>query len=362
MEFPTDYASILARIARADPVKYARTRNYVDGAVTRLSPYLSRGVISLPQVKDAILAKYTFYEAEKLVQELAWREYWQRVWQAAGNRIFTDLRQEQEAVAHHKIPSALLEADTGIKAVDDQIRLLYQTGYLHNHFRMYIASIACNTGRAHWLQPSRWLYYHLLDGDLASNGLSWQWVAGTFSAKKYYCNQENINQYSHTHQTGTFLDTAYDRLPRLEVPEALKQTADFTASVVLPQNKVPDIDKDLPTLVYNLYNLDPLWHSDSTANRILLLEPSHFDEYPVSSRVLDFILALAVNIPGIQVFTGAFSDLQLLVNANNIVFKAHPAFAHYTGRAESYDWMFPHVNGYYNSFSAYWKKCRQYLR
>ncbi|MEO5685193.1 MAG: FAD-binding domain-containing protein [Chitinophagaceae bacterium] len=65
-------------------------------------------------------------------------------------------------------------AKTGITAIDEQITLLYETGYMHNPVRMYLAGITCNIGKAHWLQPARWMYYHLLDGDLASNSLSWQ--------------------------------------------------------------------------------------------------------------------------------------------------------------------------------------------
>jgi deoxyribodipyrimidine photo-lyase len=362
MQFPTDYPSIIDRINRIDPVQYARTRNFIDGAVTGLSPYLSRGVISLPLVRDAILAKYKFYEAEKLLQELAWREYWQRVWQAKGDGIFTDLRLVQSGVAHQKLPVALQQATTGINAVDESIQLLYQTGYMHNHFRMYIASIACNIGQAHWLQPARWLYYHLLDGDLASNSLSWQWVAGTFSSKKYYCNQENINKYSKTLQTATFLDTGYEAFATMELPEALEQVCDYSAVTALPQNNAPYIETAIPTLVYNSYNLDPLWHKDIAANRILLLEPSHFAKYPVSSNVIDFITALAANIPGIQLFTGAFSDLAGLAGSSPIIFKAHPAFTHYSGAAETGNFLFPQVSGYFSSFSAYWKKCQQYLR
>ncbi len=361
MQFPTNYTAITERINRIDPEKYARTRNFLDGAVTYLSPYLSRGVISLPQVRDAILSRYKFYQAEKLIQELAWREYWQRVWQAVGDDIFTDLRQQQTGVAHWRFPVALQEAATGINAIDESIRLLYDTGYMHNHCRMYTASVACNIGQAHWLQPARWLYYHLLDGDLASNSLSWQWVAGSFASKKYYCNQENINKYSQAPQKETFLDTSYEALPGMDVPDALREAHEFSGGTVLPVNNPPLIDSTLPTLVYNSYNLDPLWHKDLAANKILLLEPSHFAQYPVSNKVLDFMLALAGNIKGIQIFTGEFRDLQSLVPGQNIVFKSHPAFAHYTGRADSYDWMFPKVSGYFTSFSAYWKKCQRYL-
>ena len=361
MTFPTDYASILKRLEKIDPVKYARTRNFTDGDVTYLSPYISRGVISLRQVAAHVLKTHKPYQIEKFLQELAWREYWQRVWQSIGDKIFTDIKQEQQDVAHRKMVAALENADTGIEAIDEHIELLYQTGYMHNHLRMYISSIACNIAKAHWLQPSKWMYYHLLDGDLASNSLSWQWTAGAFSSKKYYCNQENINKYTNNQQRRTFLDCSYEELTSLPIPETLLDKSNFFPAMDLPKTPQPTIQKDMPVLVYNAYNLDPLWHTDEPANRILLLEPSHYKKYPVSEKVLQFILDLSKNIEGIQVFTGEFDDLQQLASSNEFIYKAHPAFTHYSGTAEKYDDLFPQVTGYFSSFFSYWKKCEKYL-
>jgi deoxyribodipyrimidine photo-lyase len=361
MEFPTGYKSIIERLENIDAVNYAATRNFIDGAVTYLSPYISRGIISLPQVKQQILENHKPYQVQKLLQELAWREYWQRIWQAAGDKIFTDLKQGQPGAAHHKMIAAIENADTGIKAIDENIELLYGTGYMHNHLRMYIASITCNIGKAHWLQPSQWMYYNLLDGDLASNSLSWQWVAGTFSSKKYYCNQENINKYSKSHQQNTFLDTPYEALTSIEVPRVLQEQTDFFPVTALPKANTILLKEDLPVLVYNSYNLDPIWYLGKDANRILLLEPSHFKKYPVSPKVVEFIINLSKNINGIQLFVGEFDQLQQLAKGKNVIFKHHPAFTHYRGTAEQYGALFPQVTGYFNSFSAYWKKCEKYL-
>jgi deoxyribodipyrimidine photo-lyase len=94
---------------------------------------------------------------------------------------------------------------------------------------------------------------------------------------------------------------------------------------------------------------------------VLLLEPSHYQQFPVSEKVMQFILGLANNIPGIQVYCAEFTDLQQLAGSGILVFKRHPAFAHYEGIAESPDYMFPQVSGYFGSFFAYWKKCEKYL-
>jgi deoxyribodipyrimidine photo-lyase len=146
---------------------------------------------------DSLLNKgYPIQATEKLIQELAWREYYQKVWQSKNNLIWEDLKQIQPNFDHRNMLVALNNAQTGIDSIDREINNLYELGYLHNHIRMYLAAIACNIAKAHWLQPSKWMYYHLLDGDIASNNCSWQWVSGAFSGKKYYCNQENINKYT----------------------------------------------------------------------------------------------------------------------------------------------------------------------
>jgi deoxyribodipyrimidine photo-lyase len=361
MTFPTDYTSILQRLQNIDPVKYARTRNFTDGDVTYLSPYISRGVISLRQVAAHVFKIYQPFQVEKFLQELAWREYWQRVWQSLDDKIFTDIKQPQSDVVHLKMVAAIENADTGIKTIDEHIEMLYQTGYMHNHLRMYISSIACNIAKAHWLQPSKWMYYHLLDGDLASNSLSWQWTAGSFSSKKYYCNQENINKYTQTNQLHTFLDCSYEALTTLQIPETLIEKSNFFPAMDLPKTPVPNIREGLPVLIYNAYNLDPAWHTGEPANRILLLEPSHYKKYPVSEKVLQFIIDLSKNIEGIQIFTGEFDDLKAISGNSSSIFKAHTAFKNYAGTAENYDDLFPQVNGYFSSFFSYWKKCEKYL-
>ena len=361
INFPTNYKQIVERLEHINPIKYAQTRNFTDGAVTYLSPYISRGVISLQQVLQHVLKTYKPYQIEKFIQELAWREYWQRVWQSIGDEIFTDIKQEQPEVTHRKMVAAIENASTGIEAIDSHIDQLYATGYMHNHLRMYISSICCNTAKAHWLQPSQWLYFHLLDGDLASNSLSWQWVAGSFSSKKYYCNQENINRYTNSQQQNTFLDKSYDVLTRMEIPEVLEEKTNFFPSTELPVKVTPNIVDALPIYIYNSYNLDPAWHSETPANRILLLEPVHFKKYPVSEKVMTFITDLSKNVEGIQIFAGSFSELKALATNNIIHYKAHPTTSHYTGISEKYDDLFPAVTGYFSSFSSYWKKCAKYL-
>ncbi len=369
LSFPTEYEKVLERVNAIDPIKYAKTRNFINGQITYLSPYISRGVISTKQVMEKIIEKqYPYPAIEKIIQELAWREFFQRVWQSKGLQIWDDLKQDQQEVVHHQMITSIQKANTGIESIDFAINGLYEKGYMHNHSRMYLASIACNIGKAHWIESSRWMYYHLLDGDIASNNCSWQWVAGAFSSKKYYCNQENVNKYTFSKQQNTFLDKPYEQLVDMPIPDALQETTVLDLTTNLPKSNTPNIDTELPTLIYNSYNLDPIWRKLEKVNRVLLLEPSHFNQYPVSDKVIEFIIDLSKNIEGIQVYTGEIADIENLYKTNNtwenqkIISKEHPAFAYYPGIKDQRDWMFPEVNGFYPSFFGFWKKAERSFR
>jgi deoxyribodipyrimidine photo-lyase len=354
-QFPVNYSDILSLIDAVDPIAYGKSRNFVNGAVTRLSPYISRGVISTKQVYERLLAKG--YQKEimvTLIRELAWRDFFQQV--ARVKDVLTDVRNVQEKVASSLLPEAIMNATTGVESLDNAINGLYKNGYVHNHQRMYLASVICNVAQTSWKQPAQWMYYHLLDGDIASNHLSWQWVCGCFSSKKYYANQENVNHYSGTNQHRTFLDVSYEEFPALSIPDVLKSRVELQLTTPLSTSFEVKTDPILPTLIYNYYNLDPQWYANEKANRILLLEPSVFAKFPVSANCIDFCLAISNNIEGLQIFVGDFSDLQQHANGSPIIFKEHPLNKHYKGVEESRDWLVPEVNGYFSSFFNYWKQ------
>jgi deoxyribodipyrimidine photo-lyase len=361
--FPTNYNTVIEAIKNIDPNKYAKTRNFIWGAITYLSPYISRGFISTQTVKAIIEKKFKLYESEKLIQELAWREFFQRVWQAKGNDILTDIKQPQQQVAHKQIPTAIVKANTTIVGIDTAIKHLYETGYMHNHARMYTAMLSCNIAQSHWLLPAQWLYYHLLDGDVASNMLSWQWVAGSFSSKKYYANQENISKYTNSKQHKGYLAVDYSEFAEMPIPAALQETVALELTTNLPTVAPLQLNNNVPMAIYNTYNIDPQWHKDETMNRVFLLEPEHFKQFPVSDKVLQWMLQLATdNIPNLQIFVGSFAELQQQCSPKQtIYFKEHPTTLHYKGLEESRTWMFDKVTGYYPSFFAFWKQCEKYL-
>jgi len=190
----------LARLETIDPLTYARSRNHVSGAVTSLSPWIRHGVLSLAEVRDAALAVVDRPEdAAKLVSELGWRDYWRQVHAALGDGIRTDLEPPAALPRHpphDRMPDDVLEACTGMACIDAFVRRLHATGWLHNHERMWLASWLVHVRGIHWRAGADWFLTHLLDGDPASNHLSWQWIAGTFSAKPYLFNRENLETYT----------------------------------------------------------------------------------------------------------------------------------------------------------------------
>lgn len=191
----------LAQLATIDPVAYATTRNHVGGAVTKLSPWIRHGVLSLAEVRDAALARARVPEdATKLVSELGWRDYWRQVYAALGPAIHRDI--EPPAMRRRggqpldRMPDDVLTATTGHACIDAFVRTLHDTGWLHNHERMWLASWLVHARGVRWQTGADWFLEHLLDADPASNHLSWQWVAGTFSAKPYLFNRENLETFT----------------------------------------------------------------------------------------------------------------------------------------------------------------------
>lgn len=351
MEFPVRFADILDRISNVDPVAYSRTRNYADGHVSYLSPYLSRGMVSTTFVYERLRQDHKADDCKKFLSELLWREYFQRLQQDNPHIDSEPAHPEGNTLA--AIPSALFRAATGIAAVDKAILALYETGHMHNHIRMYTASM-CAMAEYRYYQPASWMYYHLLDGDIASNFCSWQWVAGLQTGLRYTASQDNINRFCGTAQKGTFLDRSHAELQQLSGSHPLSEPTQVRFSTLLPPKAPLQIDSR-PVLLYNSYNLDPMWHSAMDANRVLLLDPQHFEAYPVSEKVMSFILAAAGNIPGITVFSGSYRELLEAFPDNNYITKEHPLFRYPGAAVEPREWLSGDVDGAFGSFSKFYK-------
>jgi deoxyribodipyrimidine photo-lyase len=188
-----------ALLQTIEPRRYATTRNHLNGAVSRLSAYLRHGVLTLAEVRRAALHR-SGRQAEKFVTELAWREYWQRVYAKIGRGIWKDRESYKTgwrpADYTDELPVDIPEGTTGLRCMDAFSEELRGTGYLHNHARMWLAAYVIHWRRIRWQAGARWFLVHLLDGDPASNNLSWQWVASTFSVKPYIFNRDNLEQFT----------------------------------------------------------------------------------------------------------------------------------------------------------------------
>jgi len=220
--------STLATIDAIHLAQYERTRNALTGRVSRLSPYLTHGVTDIPEVIARLAGRTNIGWQDKFSFELGWREYFHHVWRLLGEDIWQSQRPPPAADAvtySDAMPEDIVTATTGVAIIDDQVRELYNSGYLHNHARMWLASYVVHIRKVDWRVGARWMYAYLLDGDLASNTLSWQWVAGTWTGKPYLFNAENVEKYAPAcfngaHGTdathaGTAIDMTYEALDQI---------------------------------------------------------------------------------------------------------------------------------------------------
>ncbi|NDY92700.1 FAD-binding domain-containing protein [Ideonella livida] len=245
--FAPTLAAARLRLQAVRPGDYARSRNHLDGAVTRLSPYLTHGLLQPAQVLAHLQAAHNLPPRHKLVAELGWRAWFRHVWQHEGAGILRSLHAgpRPEAAYARQLPADLLQARTGLAVVDQAVRALHGQGWLHNHARLWLASYVVHGRGVHWRVGADWMFRHLLDGDLASNHLSWQWVAGTGSAKPYLFNAENVRRFAPPAWwvDGSVLDTDYDTLAAWARGETAPVSAPVSAPTAAP---TATLDADPP--------------------------------------------------------------------------------------------------------------------
>lgn len=355
--FLCDYDTLMHRIDAIDPVSYNSTRNYLDGAVTWLSPFITHGIIDTSLIAKRMLVRFSAQQCSRLLFELAWREYFHRVWQQHGDNIFDDMRPQagkrDGEVLQTDPPVALIEAQTQIDVIDQCITHLIAEGTMHNHARMWTASLACNTGQTHWLEPAKWLHYHLLDGDLASNTLSWQWVAGFFSNKRYIANQDNINKYSRQPQSGTFLDVSYESLAVLELPEQFRERSQLQYDLTIPATPVHLNAESVA--VRSLWNLDPTW-AVNVDQQIVFVDQNHYEHWPMSPNRWRFITHWVQTVPNLTIMCGTQESLRLACEGKGVVCREYPASSAWFDRCESRNWLYHCPEKPFRSFFAFWKQ------
>ncbi len=208
---------------------YARLRNHdVPGHphVSTLSPFLRHRLLTEEEVLQAVLARHSPDAAGKFVAEVFWRTYWKgrlelrpAVWDDYQRGLSAALNRVQVESGLRRDWQAACRGETGIDAFDHWARELAETGYLHNHARMWFASIWIFTLRLPWELGADFFMRHLLDGDPASNTLSWRWVAGIQTpGKTYLARPDNIAQYTDGRFRPQGLATRADPLPAPPLP------------------------------------------------------------------------------------------------------------------------------------------------
>ena len=209
-------------LSKIDPVNYGNTRNFGNGKVTKLSPYVHHGIIDLNEIRNYALSKCSQPEQiNKFIQELAWRDFWQGVADKNPDWVWHDVESYKTGFSaedyEDELPDDITSGKTGVACIDSSISDLINTGYVHNHARMYLASYVVHFRRVKWQIGAQWFLENLLDGDEASNNFSWQWVASTFSNNPYIFNLENVDKYfgkiiDTTPKNNEVLNASYEEL------------------------------------------------------------------------------------------------------------------------------------------------------
>ena len=190
-------------------LNYRNKRNYDFGPsnhnyVSQLSPFIRRRILTEAEVLKAILNKYSLSSSEKFVQEVFWRTYW-KGWLEMRPSVWLDYQNDLSRLQNQIMTQAGLrkswetacEGKTDIDCFDFWACELKKTGYLHNHARMWFASIWIFTLNLPWQLGADFFLRHLLDGDPASNTLSWRWVAGLQTqGKTYLARRDNISKFT----------------------------------------------------------------------------------------------------------------------------------------------------------------------
>ena len=227
---------------------YSKLRNFDFGPSNRsniscLSPYITHGVINELEVIDKSLKKFSFAKNEKFIQEVLWRVYW-KGWLELRPNVWTDYLNELKKIREEFIDNAdyknAIEGSTNIECFNEWVNELKENNYLHNHARMWFASIWIFTLELPWQLGAEFFMNHLYDGDAASNTLGWRWVAGIQTqGKNYLASEWNINKFTN------------NRFKNIKLNENAKPiSSDKMYSVINKSFKNSEIFEDKTLLIF----------------------------------------------------------------------------------------------------------------
>ena len=211
---------------------YTAQRNFDFGPQNRkniscLSPYITHRLISEYEVAKKVLSKFPYLKVEKFVQEIFWRVYW-KGWLELRPKVWSDFVEDLNNIENSDAYIKAINGETNIDCFNDWIKELKENNYLHNHTRMWFASIWIFTLNLPWQKGAKFFLEELYDGDAASNTLSWRWVAGIQTKGKNYIAQNwNINK---------FTNNRYKDLKLNENPQAIIDQREYKISPISTNN------------------------------------------------------------------------------------------------------------------------------
>ena len=224
---------VLENYVEKEITNYNSKRNFDFGPLNRenvscLSPYITHRLITEYEVTKKVLSKHPHQKVEKYIQEIFWRVYW-KGWLELRPKVWSDFIEDLKTIEENENYQKAINAQTDIQCFNDWVRELKENNYLHNHTRMWFASIWIFTLKLPWQKGAEFFMKHLLDGDAASNTLSWRWVAGLQTKGKHYVAQAwNIskftnNKYQKVELNENALPIIDTREYKLKAPEISKE-------------------------------------------------------------------------------------------------------------------------------------------
>ena len=192
---------VLENYVEKDINNYNSKRNFDFGPSNRenvscLSPYITHRLITEYEVTKKVLSKHPHQKVEKYIQEIFWRVYW-KGWLELRPKVWSDFIEDLKTIEENENYQKAINAQTNIECFNEWVHELKENNYLHNHTRMWFASIWIFTLNLPWQKGAEFFMRHLFDGDAASNTLSWRWVAGLQTKGKHYVAQAwNISKFT----------------------------------------------------------------------------------------------------------------------------------------------------------------------
>ena len=232
--------------------EYSKLRNFDYGPDNRsniscLSPYITHGIINEKEVIKKSLDKFSFAKNEKFIQEVLWRTYW-KGWLELRPSVWTDflieLKKIKEDFQNNQTYKNAIGGKTNVECFNYWVNELKENNYLHNHTRMWFASIWIFTLNLPWQLGAEFFMQHLYDGDAASNTLGWRWVAGVQTQGKHYLASEwNIKKFTNNRFSNIKLNE--NAPPKISEKKYSILKQDFTNPENIDQNNLIIFENNL---------------------------------------------------------------------------------------------------------------------